>query len=86
MNVIGSDGTIIFSHGRLTGGSAYTKTMATKHNRPCLHIDLNETDIFHASLLMLEWVDEQEIKTLNVAGPSASKDPKIYRNDFSISV
>ena len=55
MNVIGSDGTVIFSHGRLTGGSAYTKTMATKHNRPCLHIDLKEADIFQASLLMLEW-------------------------------
>jgi len=78
MNVIGSDGTVIFSHGRLTGGSAYTKTMAAKHNRLYLHIDLNETDIFQASLLMLEWIDEQEIKTLNVAGPRASKDPRIY--------
>jgi len=79
MNVIGSDGTIIFSHGRLTGGSAYTKTMATKHAKPYLHIDLKEADIFQASLLMLEWIDEQEIKTLNLAGPRASKDPKIYQ-------
>jgi len=78
MNVIGSDGTIIFSHARLTGGSAYTRTMAKRHNKPYLHIDLNDTDIFHAALLMLEWIDEQEIKTLNVAGPRASKDPKIY--------
>jgi hypothetical protein len=78
LNVIGSDGTLIFSHGKLTGGSAYTRTMAKRHNKPHLHIDLNETDIFQASLLMLEWIDEQEIKTINVAGPRESKDPKIY--------
>jgi hypothetical protein len=52
--------------------------MAKRHNKPFLHIDLKETDIFQASLLMLEWIDEQEIKTLNIAGPRASKDPKIY--------
>jgi len=28
---------------------------------------------------MLEWIDQNEIKTLNVAGPRASKDPKIYK-------
>ena len=78
-NVIGSDGTLIVSHGRLTGGSAYTRTMAKKHNRPCLHLDLNKSDIFPASLLLMEWIDEHEIKTLNVAGPKASKDPKVYR-------
>ena len=78
MNVIGSDGTVIFSHGRLTGGSAYTKTMAKKHAKPHLHIDLDKDDIFQAALLMLEWIDLNEIKTLNVAGPRASKDPRIY--------
>jgi len=78
MNVIGSDGTVIFSHGRLTGGSAYTKTMASKHAKPYLHLYLDKDDIFQAALLMLEWIDQNEIKTLNVAGPRASKDPKIY--------
>jgi Circularly permutated YpsA SLOG family/Domain of unknown function (DUF6794) len=78
-NVIGSDGTLIVSHGRLTGGSAYTRTMAKKHNRPCLHLDLNKSDIFQLSMLLLEWIDEYEIKALNVAGPMASKDPKVYR-------
>jgi len=56
-------------------GSAYTKTMATKHAKPYLHIDLDKDDIFQAALLMLEWIDLNEIKTLNVAGPRASKDP-----------
>jgi hypothetical protein len=78
-NVIESEGTVIISHGKLTGGSAYTQRMAKKHNRPCLHLDLNKSDIFQISMLLLEWIDEYEIETLNVAGPRESKNPKIYR-------
>ena len=78
-NVIESEGTVIISHGKLTGGSAYTQRMAKKHNRPCLHLDLNKSDIFQISMLLLEWIDEYEIETLNVAGPRGSKNPKIYR-------
>ncbi|MFO7970885.1 MAG: putative molybdenum carrier protein [Desulfobacterales bacterium] len=42
-NVIDSDGTLIISHGKLTGGSEYTRDMALEHGRPWLHIDLNKT-------------------------------------------
>jgi hypothetical protein len=78
-NVIGADGTVIISHGKLTGGSAYTQKMAKKHNRLCLHIDLNERDIFPAVLEILNWLIENGIEVLNVAGPRASKDAKIYK-------
>ena len=37
-NVIDSDGTVIISHGALTGGSANTAAMARKHGRPWLHL------------------------------------------------
>jgi hypothetical protein len=78
-NVIDSDGTVIFSHGKLTGGSAYTEKMAKKHERPYLHVDLNEHAVLPAALEILNWLDEHGIKVLNVAGPRASKDPKIYK-------
>ena len=48
-NVIDSDGTLIVSHGKLTGGSAYTGKMAKKHNRPYFHVDLNEIDVLPAA-------------------------------------
>jgi Circularly permutated YpsA SLOG family len=48
-NVIDSDGTLIISHGRLSVGSRLTNELANKHNRPCLHIDLNKTPAFIAS-------------------------------------
>lgn len=77
-NVIDSNGTLIISHGPLTGGSEFTREMAVKHNRPCLHIDLNTTIAFHAAQKIRSWIAQHQIKVLNVAGPRASKDPKIY--------
>ena len=53
--------------------------MAKKHNRHCLHVDLNKHDVLPAALEILNWLDEHGIKVLNVAGPRASKDPKIYK-------
>ena len=35
-NVLDSDGTVIISRGKLTGGSALTQKLAKKHIRPCL--------------------------------------------------
>jgi hypothetical protein len=77
-NVVDSDGTLILTHGSLTGGSALTKKYAKQHSRPCLHIDLHKTNAFKASLDINAWIEENSISVLNVAGSRASKDPKIY--------
>jgi hypothetical protein len=77
-NVIDSDGTLIISHGSLTGGSAYTRKMAIKHGKPWFHIDLNKTPTFHAGILIEDWISKNGIEILNVAGPRATKDPQIY--------
>ena len=78
-NVIDSDGTVIISHGKLTGGSKLTDKLAEKHYRPCLHVDLNKTPAFTAASIINTWIDLHKIKTLNVAGPRDSKDPDIYQ-------
>lgn len=79
-NVIDSDGTLIISHGKLTGGSEYTRDMALRHGRPCLHIDLNKTESSQAARQIKHWLAEHEMEVLNVAGPRASKDTAIYRS------
>lgn len=83
-NVIDSDGTLIIYHGKLTGGSDYTRDMVLRHGRPWLHIDLNKTESFQAARQIRSWVAEYEIKTLNVAGPRVSKDPAIYQSTIDI--
>jgi hypothetical protein len=83
-NVIDSDGTLILSHGRLTGGSEYTRQMAIKHGRPCLYIDLSETNAFKAAQIISSWLEDHQVEVLNIAGPRSSKDPDIYRTTKSI--
>jgi hypothetical protein len=78
-NIVDSSGTLIISHGKLTGGSKLTKELADKHQRPCLHIDLNQTAEFQAAERIREWIQANRIEVLNVAGPRAPKDPKIYK-------
>jgi len=78
-NVIDSDGTVIISRSRLTGGSAYTRKMVKKHHKPCLHINLKNTATFFASSEIIKWAEENDIEVLNVAGPKASKCPFIHR-------
>lgn len=77
-NVIDSDGTLIFSHGILTGSSDYARDMALRHKRQLLSIDLNQADHYHAASLVASWIKLYRIRILNVAGSRASKDPRIY--------
>ena len=55
-----------------------TKEFADKHKKPCLHIDLNEEVEYGAAVHIDDWTQEHGIEVLNVAGPRASKDPKVY--------
>lgn len=77
-NVIDSDGTLILSHGKLTGGSALTMKLAKKHERPWLHINFLKANGFRAAEDINKWIMRNGIKVLNVAGSRASKDPLIY--------
>jgi hypothetical protein len=58
--------------------------MVLKHKKQLVHIDLNLNTSYDAAYLILPWIELQYIKTLNVAGPRASKDPAIYNDVFKI--
>lgn len=83
-NVLDSDATLIISHGKLTGGSYYTRRMAKHYHRPWLHIDLNKVNSFEAAKRINFWILKNDIEKLNVAGPRASKDTHIYQATFDI--
>jgi len=83
-NVLEADATLIISRGPLTGGSEYTREMAVKHKRLWLHIDLDNIPAFQAAIAINDWIAKKGIAILNVAGPRASKDPKIYKDTLNI--
>lgn len=77
-NIIASQGTLIVAHGPLTGGSALSESLAIRHDRPCLVIDLEQVSLAEAVDAVEKWLQKYGIETLNVAGPRASGDPRIY--------
>lgn len=78
LNVEHSDATLIFSHGKLRGGSELTARTARKQGKPLLHIDLDRVAEDSAVERIGLWVRTMQISVLNVAGPRASKNPEIY--------
>ncbi len=77
-NVVDGDATLILSHGSLTGGSALTEKIARRENKPCLHVDFESADLRRAVQTVGQWLSKYEVRVLNVAGPRASSDPRIY--------
>lgn len=80
-NVVESDGTLILNIGKLTGGTMLTVKYAKKHNRPYMVVQLD------ASLQpesVVQWIMNNDILVLNVAGPRESKFPEgVYLQSVS---
>jgi hypothetical protein len=83
-NVIGSDGTVIISHGDLSGGADYSMKMTKRHKRLTIHIDLKETPAFIAASKINTWIIENNIEVLNVTGSRTSEDSDIYKDTLYI--
>lgn len=79
-NVVESDGTLIFNVGKLTGGTKLTVKYAVKHCRPFLVVQLDENP--HPETVT-QWLEGNDILTLNVAGPRESKFPQgVYQQSL----
>ncbi|MFQ5415633.1 MAG: putative molybdenum carrier protein [Myxococcota bacterium] len=79
-NVRDSDATVIVSLGALHGGSALTRDVAARLPRRLLHIDLACASIDAAAARVRSWLADVRPRTLNVAGPRASEDPRIFED------
>lgn len=83
-NVADSDGTLIVNMGDLTGGTLTTQRFAQRLNKPYLLVQLESGVTEEAVKNVFTWLRDQTIKTLNVAGPRASKRPGIYHLTFDL--
>jgi hypothetical protein len=81
-NVQESEGTVIIYNGELSGGTAETERYCAELRRPHILIDASTTDPNKAAALIREFVREQKIEVLNVAGPRESDWPRGYEYAF----
>jgi hypothetical protein len=77
-NVHDSDGTLVVSHGAPVGGSRLTLEAARRCRKPVLHLDMQQLSPDSAAARFLEWLAAVDPTVLNVAGPRASEDARIF--------
>ena len=77
-NIIDSDGSLIIFYGELEGGTARTLEFCQQLNKPCYLIDATVLSPEQAAEKIKVFVRENAIKSINVAGPRASKQPHAH--------
>ncbi len=78
-NVVDSDGTLVLFRDKPTGGTAYTVRMINEHGKPFYLVDLSQQLLDRNAVIddVIDWVTENGIRVLNVAGPRHQTDPSI---------
>ena len=75
LNVLDSDGTLILNVGELSGGTAYTVDVAKQSDKAFLVVPLDESP---ESQVVIDWINQNHIHILNVAGPREEGRPGIH--------
>jgi putative molybdenum carrier protein len=75
MNVRAADGTLVLMRGAPDRGTALTIHIALAGKKPLLTVDLTAGP---APVTICDWLEANEIRTLNVAGPRESSCPGIH--------
>jgi hypothetical protein len=80
-NVRDSDATLILFRERMSGGTRLTARLTDRYERPLLVLDLySDPDPRRAG----EWLREQGVRVLNVAGPREESVPGIYTQALGV--
>src|SRR5258708_4853291 len=83
-NIEDSDGTLIIYFTGLEGGTEETAYRSIKLGKAYKLIDGDEIPVSRAIELAATFVSGHAIRTLNVAGPRASKSPHAYQYAFDL--
>jgi len=70
-NVLESDGTLILNTGALVSGTALTARIATENEKPLMIVQLDREYRIDA---VIQWLNENHIGVLNIAGPREPQD------------
>lgn len=77
-NVLDSDATLILHLGEISGGTKFTVSCCAKFNKPSLLLDLRDENLQVQLEELVEFIEDKQIKELNVAGPRASEESEAY--------
>jgi hypothetical protein len=77
-NIMDAGGTAILYFGDLEGGTEATAYFCMKKGRPYKLIDGDEIPVERAVVLLSGFIDERDIRVLNMAGPRATSKPHAY--------
>lgn len=77
-NVEDSDGTLVIYFGALEGGTALTAAHCVKLAKPHLLVDATRLTRQEAADATIEFIKTNNIASLNLAGPRASRQPDAY--------
>lgn len=75
LNVKDSEGTLILTAASLSGGTSLTRDLAMRYGKPVLVVDLRLLPDFEQ---VEQWIADNRIRVLNVAGPRESSQPGIH--------
>jgi hypothetical protein len=81
-NVRDSDGTIIIYFHELSGGTAYTVGCCIQDRQPYRLIDAAKYSPEDAATLMVAFIVDHDVRTLNIAGPRESEWVGAYNYAF----
>jgi hypothetical protein len=84
MNVQTSDGTVILFSETLSGGILLTQKLCVREKKPFLVLDALAMTKLRAAQTIAQFLEEQRVSVLNVAGPRLSGWPAGYR--FALGV
>lgn len=80
-NVVDADGTLIIYAGSFSAGTALTHRMTVKNDKPEVLYDITNPPDFET---IIDWLFDQQICVLNVAGPRESTTPGIQSLAFGL--
>ena len=63
---------------------SFSRQKAVQHGRPILHLDLARLINEEAMHTLVDFIEQNGIEVLNVAGSRGSKDPRLYDKVFKI--
>ncbi len=76
-NVQSSDGTLRFASNWKSSGEICTKNAIINYNKP--YCDISIPDGLDDTKFVLQWINDNNIKVLNIAGNSEQTSPGIYK-------